>query len=158
MEHYQWSIYEKYCVGNKIFYNTKVLKLNLCDCNNGYILVKSNINVIAASTTQVSIKHRAPLTKCIKKIDETTLDDAEDLDLVMLMYNLTEYSSNYSKTTRSLWFSSKDEATGCNNDIANTNNFKSFKYKAKLFRKTLAQPNPNQGNGISKKRQQLPCH
>ena len=98
----KWNIingqsYEKYCVGNKIFYNTKVLKPNLCDCNNGYILVKGDINVTAASTTQVSVKHRAPLTKCIKKIDEATLDDAEDLDLVMLMYNLTEYSSNYSK-------------------------------------------------------------
>ena len=72
---------------------------------------------------QASIKRHATQTKCIKKIDETTLDDAEDLDLVMLIYDLTEYSSNYSKTTRSLWFSSKDEATGCNNDIANTNNF-----------------------------------
>ena len=123
----KWNIindqsYEKYCVGNKTFYNF-LLKPNLCGYNNGYILVKGDINVTAASTTQVSIKHRAPLTKCIKKIDETTLDDAEDLDLVMLMYDLTEYSSNYSKTTRSLWFSSKDEATGCNNDIANTNHF-----------------------------------
>ena len=45
------------------------------------------------------------------KIDETTIDDAEDLDLVMPMYNLIKYSSNHSETTESLWFCSKDEST-----------------------------------------------
>ena len=49
------------------------------------------------------------------------------LDLVMPMYNLIEYSSNYSETTGSLWFYFKDEATNFNADITNTNNFKSFK-------------------------------
>ena len=67
------------------------------------------------------------------KIDERTMDDAKDLDLVMLIYNLIECSSNYSETTGSLWFYSKDEATNFNADIANNiNNFKSFEYKAKL--------------------------
>ena len=42
------------------------------------------------------------------------------------MYNLIEYSSNYSKTTESLWFYSKNESTDFNADIANTDNFKSF--------------------------------
>ena len=46
------------------------------------------------------------------------------------MYNLTEYSSNYSKSTGSLWFYSKDEATDFNANIANTDD---FKYKAKLY-------------------------
>ena len=49
------------------------------------------------------------------------------------MYNLIEYSPNYSDGTERLWFFSKDEATNFNNDIANEDNFKSFKYKAKLF-------------------------
>ena len=53
------------------------------------------------------------------KDDGTTIDDAEDLDLVMLMYNLIEYIS-------SLWFYSKDKATNFNNDIENTDDFKSF--------------------------------
>ena len=48
------------------------------------------------------------------------------------MYNLIEYSSNYSETTASLWFYSKDKATNFNADIANDNNFKSFKYKTEL--------------------------
>ena len=77
---------------------------------------------------------------CITKIDGTTIDDAEDLDLVMPMYNLIEHNSNYSKTTGSLWFYSKDEATDFNADIAN-NNFKSFDYKAKLLGNTEADGN-----------------
>ena len=84
------------------------------------------------------------------KIDRITVDEAEDLDIVMPMYNLIEYSSNYSETTGSLWFYSKDEATDFNADIANDNSFKSFKYKAKLLGNTKAQPNPNHANGILK--------
>ena len=90
------------------------------------------------------------LTKCITKIDETTIDDAEDLDLVMPIYNLIEYSSNYSETTGSLWFYSKDEATNFDADIVNTDDFKSFKYKAKLLGHTAAQAD-NAANGILKK-------
>ena len=51
----------------------------------------------------------------------TTIYDAEDLDLVMSMYNLIEYNCNYSETTGSLWFYFKDEATNFNADIANNN-------------------------------------
>ena len=68
-----------------------------------------------------------------QKINGTALDDAEDLDLVMSIYTFFEYSSNYSDMTGSLWFYSKDEATDFNNDITDTNDFKSFKYKAKLL-------------------------
>ena len=82
---------------------------------------------------------------CITKIDGTT-DDAEDLDLVMLMYNLLEYISSYSDTAGSVWFYSKDKATNFNADVADTNDFKSFKHKAKLLGKTEA----NGANGILK--------
>ena len=61
-------------------------------------------------------------------MDGITIDDAKDLDLVMPMSNLTEYSSNYSETTGSLWFYSKDEATNFNAGITNSNDVKSFKY------------------------------
>ena len=54
----------------------------------------------------------------------------------MSMYNLIECSSNYSETKGSLWFYSKDETTNFNADIADTDNFKSFEYKAKLLRNT----------------------
>ena len=70
--------------------------------NDAYILVRGDITVVAAPATQLAFKNCAPVTKCITKVDETTIDDAEDLDLVMPMYHLIDYSSNYSETTGSL--------------------------------------------------------
>ena len=58
------------------------------------------------------------------------------------------YISNYSETTESLGFYSKDEATNFNAVVANNNDFKSFEYKAKLLGNTVAQPNPNNANGV----------
>ena len=68
----------------------------------------------------------------------------------MPMYNLIKYSSDYSETTGSLCFYSKDDATNFNADVASDNNFKYFKYKAKLLGNTVAQPIPYQANGILK--------
>ena len=107
-------------VRNKITYNTEVLKSNLCDYNDAYIFVRGDNIVIAAGETQVAFKSCAPFTKCILKIDGITTDDAADLDLVMQMYNLIEYSSNYSETTGSLSFNSEDEATNFNAVIEST--------------------------------------
>ena len=104
---------------------------------------------MAALATQVAFKNCALFTKCITKVDGATIDDDEDLDLIMPMYNLIEYSSNYSETTGSLWFYSKDEATDFNADIVNDNNFKSFKNKAKLFGNAVVQVD-NAANGILK--------
>ena len=87
-----------YDVGNGTVYNTEVSKSNLCDYNYAYILVKGDITVTAAPAKQVSFKNSAPFNKCITKIDGTTIDDAEDLDLVIAMHTLIEYSSNYSET------------------------------------------------------------
>ena len=85
-----------------------------------------------------------PSIKCITT--ETTIGDAEDLDLTMLMYNLLEFSSNYSETTDSLSFYCKKFYSNFNNDAAHTNDFKSFKYKAKLLGETEA----DEANGILK--------
>ena len=120
----KWNIanylsHASYEVGNEIIYITEVLKSNLCHYNDPYNIVKGNITVTAAPTTQVAFKNCAPFTKCITKIDGTAIDNAEYLDLVISMYNFIEYSSNYSETTRNLWFYS-------NLDISNDNNFKSF--------------------------------
>ena len=51
----------------------------------------------------MAFKNCVPFTKCITKIYGTTINDAEDLDLVMLMYNHIEYNSNYSESTGGLW-------------------------------------------------------
>ena len=69
------------------------------------ILVKGDITIAGRNLAiEVAFKNCAPFTKCITKVDETTIDDAENLDLVMPVYNLVEYSSNYSETTERLWF------------------------------------------------------
>ena len=86
--------------------------------------------------------------KCITKYDGTTIDDVEDLDLVMPVYNSEEYSSKYSETTESLWFYSEDEVINFNAVIDNDNNFKSFNYKIKLLENTVAQSNTINVNGI----------
>ena len=100
-----------YDVGNEIIYKAEVLKSHLCYYNDAYILVRGNITIIGYNlANEVAFTNCAPFTKYITKIDGTTIDDAGDLDLVMLMYNLIEYSSNYSDTTGILWFYSKDEA------------------------------------------------
>ena len=139
-----------YNVGNEIIYNTEASKANLCDYNHAYILVKGDITSTAAPIRKVAFKNCAPFTKFSTKIDGTTTNDAENLNLVMPMYSLVEYRPNYSESTGSLWFYSKDEATNFNNNIADTDNSKSFNYKAKLLDHTVAQPNPNHANGILK--------
>ena len=79
-----------------------------------------------------------PFRKCITRIDEATIDEAENLQLVMPMHNLIEYSSNYSETTGSLWFYSEDDTIDFNADIANNNSFKFLEYKVKLLETTVA--------------------
>ena len=73
--------------------------------------MKGDITIIGHHVTQVAFKNCAPFTECITKIDGTTIDEAEDLNLVTPTYNLLEYSSNYSDMTDRLWCYSKDEAT-----------------------------------------------
>ena len=115
-----------YDVGNEIIYNTEVLKSNLCDCNDVYILVRGDISVVESPATQVAFENFALITKCITKIDETTIDHAEDLDLIIPMYNLIEYRSSYSDVTVNLWFHSKNEGTDFDANIADTPGFTSF--------------------------------
>ena len=89
---------ETYDVRNEIIYNTELWKCNLFDYNDAYILVKGDIIAAAPTATQESFKNCASFPKRITKIGGTTTDDTEDLDLVMSMYSLMEYSSKYSET------------------------------------------------------------
>ena len=84
---------------------------SLCDYSDAYILVKGNISVNNTETAaapnnvnkKVIFKNCAPFTNCRRKINNTQIDNAEYIDIVMPMYNLIEYSDNYSKTSGSLW-------------------------------------------------------
>ena len=135
----KWGIFNhqsnsNYDVGEEIISNKEVLKSTLCDYNNAYILVRADIITTAHnSPILVAFINVATFTKSITKIDGTAIDDTEDLDLVTPMYNLIKYSSDYSDTTCSLWFYSKDEATNFDADILNNNVFESFTYKDKLL-------------------------
>ena len=115
-------------------YDTEVLNSNLCGYKDAYILVKGDIAILRLQVTQVTFKNSAPFTKCITKVFRTTVDDTEDLCIVMPMHNVIEYSSIYLETN-GLWFYSKDQTTNFNVDVAN-NNFKSFKYKTKSLENT----------------------
>ena len=86
-----------------------MLRSNLCDYADAYILVKGIITVTGTGNDDatkradkrdkgVTFKNCAPFTKCISRINNADRDNAQDIDIVMPMYNLIEYSDNYSKT------------------------------------------------------------
>ena len=84
----------------------------------------------------LAFKNNAPFISCVSKINNTLIDNAEDLNVVVPMSNLLEYSKNYSKTTGSLWNYYRNESTDNTNNInipnKNVINSESFKYKASV--------------------------
>ena len=85
-----------------------MLRLDLCDFGDVYIVVKEEVTVTGGSNNSrknrpVAFKSNAPFTNCISKANHVLIDNAEDLDVVMPMYNLIEYSKNYRKTTAGAW-------------------------------------------------------
>ena len=98
-----------------------------------HFIVTGDVTIIRDNGHEVAFKNCALFTKCITKTGGTSIDDAEELDLVMPMYNHIECISNYSETTGSLWFYFKNEIIDFNAGIANDQDFKSYKYKAKLL-------------------------
>ena len=133
-----------YITGSDIKFSTAMLRSNLCDYANLYILVKGIITITGAGVDvatrrtdernkDVIFNNCAPFIKCISKINDTEIDNAQDIDIAIEMYNLIECSDNYSKTSGSLWQHYKDEP----NDIL-TDNSKSFKSKVKITGSTPA--------------------
>ena len=120
-----------YNVNKEIRVKTSMLRSDLCDFNDAYIVVKGDITVGAPNNAKrnkaVAFKNNAPFSNCISKINGVKIDNAEDLDVVMLMYNLLEYSKNYRKTTGSLWNYYRDESS----DPLSSNS-ESFKYKTSI--------------------------
>ena len=83
-----------------------MLRSDLCDFSDAYIIVKGSINVTDPGNNgydkKLAFKNNVRFISCISKINNTLIYNAEDLDTVMPMYHLLEYSKNYSKTTGSL--------------------------------------------------------
>ena len=119
-----------------------MLKSSLCDYSDAYILVKGTIsaNNINIKNKEVIFKNCAPFTNCISEINNTQIDNAKDIDIVMPMYNLIEYSDNYAKTTGSLWQYCKDiPALNANDEITEFtggNTTDSFNFKEKITGQT----------------------
>ena len=133
-----------YNVNSQIKFKTTMLKSSLCDYSDAYIVVKGTITVnntaaedAAANNTnkKVIFKNFAPFTNCISEINNTQVDNAKDIDIVMPMYNLIEYSDNYAKTSGILWQYCLDIPALNNNaivDFADGGLSDSFNFKAKI--------------------------
>ena len=126
-----------------------MLRSDLCDYSDAYILIKGTIKVAGNHPREnrqnrqnrpFILKNNAPFVSCITRINGKLIEDADDLDVVMPMYNLLEYSKNYRKTTGSFYNYYRDEL----DDDADLNNFannnvvssSAFQYKSKLLDNT----------------------
>ena len=105
-----------------------MLQSDLCDYSDAYIVVKRIITVVRGNNDaydkKLTFKNKAPLISCISRINNTLIDNAQDLDNVMPMHILIENSNSYSKTSGSLWNYYGDEPnSGLGSD---DNNIKLF--------------------------------
>ena len=118
-----------------IRYDTRVLKPNLCDYAEAYILVDGTIGGKGGdNNTRLTLKNCAPFTKCNLEINDENIDTAENLDIVMPMYNLIEYSDNYQDSSATLYQYKRDEPPEANAiDDLTADNSNSFKYKVSLL-------------------------
>ena len=107
-----------------------MLRSDLCDFSDAYIVMKWDVTVTEPDNAKRN-KSNAPFINCISKINGIQVDNAGDLDVVMPMYYLLEYSKNYRKTTGSLLNYDIDEPSG-----PLSSNFESFKYKASITKNT----------------------
>ena len=147
-------------------FKTPMFRSNLCDYSDAYILVKGTITVTAPGANNnannirdkrnrpLILKNNAPFVSCITRINGELIEDADDLDIVMSMYNLLEYNKNYRKTIGSLYNYHKDELS----DDADDNNFdnikvlnsNTFKYKNKITGNTYNVDAGTQGYDVNK--------
>ena len=121
-----------------------MLRSDLCDYSDAYVWVKGKITVTnpndnANFNKELTLRNNAPFISCISKINGELVENAEDLDIVMPMYNLLEYSKNYEKTSGSLFNYYRDEpkehTIGAGDDAINISirNSKSFDYKTEII-------------------------
>ena len=130
-----------------IRFKTPQLRSGLCDFNDAYIVVTGKITATNPNNVnydrKLALKNKAPFFSSMLKINRRFIEDAQDLDIVMPMYNLLYYSKNYRKTTSSFWnyYPDMPNASYNNDNNARTRIFypikdsESFDYKTKLVGK-----------------------
>ena len=119
---------------NTIKIDTEAVKPFLCDYSDAYILVTGDITVVGGDVnTKVAFKNCHPFIKCKIHLNDTHVEDSNNLDLIMNLYNLIEYSDNYSDSAASLYNFKRQEplANNANSTVADSS---SFKYKSDLLR------------------------
>ena len=160
------SLSNAYNENKSIRFKTPMLRSNVCDYSDAYILVKDTITVTAPGANNnannirdkrnrpLILKNNAPFVSCITRINGELIEDADDLDIVMSMYNLLEYSKNYRKTTGSLYNYYRDElsndADDNNFDNIKVINSNTFKYKNKIIGNTYNVNAGAQGYDVNK--------
>ena len=160
------SLSNTYNENKSIRFKTPMLRLILCDYSDAYILVKGTITVTAPGVNNnadnirdkrnrpLILKNNAPFVSCITRINGELIEDADDLDIVMSMYNLLEYSKNYRKTIGSLCNYSRDglsdDADDNNFDNIKVVNSNTFKYKNKITGNTYNLDAGTQGYDVNK--------
>ena len=133
-----------YNTNSQIKFKTLMLKSSLCDYSDRYIFVSGTITVAALpagggnNSIEVVFKNCVPFTDCIDEINNTQIDNAKDMDVVMPMYNFIEHNDNYSNEG-SLWQYYRDkpafiDASGIKIFHENDNNSVLFKFKQKITR------------------------
>ena len=160
------SLSNTYNANKSIRFKTPMLRSNLCDYCDAYILVKGTIMVTALGANNnannirdkknrpLILKNNTPFVSCITRINGELIEDADDLDIVLSMYNLLEYGKNYRKTIGSLYNYYRDELS----DDADDNNFdnikvvnsEAFKYKNKTTGNTYNVDAGAQGYDVNK--------
>ena len=159
------SLLDTYNENESIRFKTPMLRSSLCDYSDAYILVKGTITVTAPGANNgannirdkknrsLILKKNAPFVSCITRINGELIEDADDLDIVMPMYNLLEYSKNYRKTIGSLYNYYRDELTNDGNDNFNNRNVvnsEAFKYRNKTTGNTYNVDAAAQGYDVNK--------
>ena len=145
----KWNIIDSESKGNyshenPIRFLTKSIESSICDYSDAYILVTGNITATPNNAaTQVIFKNCAPFKDCRTEINDTFVDYADFINITIPMYNLIEYSDNYSDTLASLWNFKRDEIVD-NANVTN-DNAPSFKYKANVIGNT---ENDETKNGV----------
>ena len=123
--------------GTTVKFETQVIISNLCDYLDAYILVTGDITATGGNdNTKVVFKNCAPFTKYITHRNDEHVDTTDNIDIVMPMYNLIEYSDIFSDTSGSLWQFKRDESpvtNAGNPDNISVDNLSSFKYKSSLI-------------------------
>ena len=139
------SLLDTYNENKSIRFKTPMLRSNLCDYSDTYILVKGTItiagnNLRGRQNRPLILKTNAPFMSCITRINGELIEDDDNLDIVMPMYNLLEYSKNYRKTIGSLYNYYRDELSedADNNQFINIKvvNSNTYKYKNKIIDNT----------------------